>query len=358
MSFYWRPYVPVAQKRANAMRKIEKMRKKGVTIQPIEIEGRSIAKSFWGKTWCDHLESFSDYENRLPRGRTYVRNGSVCHLEIKKGQIEAMVSGSELYHVSIGIKPLQNSRWKAIKRQCSGKIGSMLELLKGRLSDQVMSIVTDRAKGLMPLPGEIKLNCSCPDWADMCKHVAAVLYGVGSRLDTIPELLFTLRGVDAGELISTDIVLPMSNAALAGKTIAADQISDIFGIDMANNGDADPKQIMPGETGISLRRKSIDIKTTSGKKIAPSAKKEFNVKTITSIHKPSPIADKPQMRFTGKLVTTLRQRLKLTVPQFAKRVAVSPAIVYRWGKTPGDLKLQNRTMRKLAELHRQLMPPK
>jgi DNA-binding transcriptional regulator YiaG len=155
-----------------------------------------------------------------------------------------------------------------------------------------------------------------------------------------------------------DIVLPMSDAALAGKTIAADQISDIFGIDMANNSDADPKHIMPGKTENSPRRISIDIKTTSGKKIAPSAKKELNAKTITAIHKPSPIADKPKMHFTGKLVTTMRQRLKLTVPQFAKRVTVSPAIVYQWGKTPGDLKLRNRTMRKLAELHQQLMPPK
>jgi len=356
MSFYWRPYVPVAKKRANALRKIEKLRKKGINIQPIEINGRTIAKSFWGKAWCDHLESFSDYENRLPRGRTYVRNGSVCHLEIKKGQINAMVSGSELYNISIDIKPLQNSLWKVIKQHCSGKIGSMLELLKGRLSDHVMSIVTDRTKGLMPLPGEIKLNCSCPDWADMCKHVAAVMYGVGSRLDNTPELLFTLRGVDAGELVSTNIVLP--DTALAGKTIAADQISDIFGIDMTNSSDADQKHIIPAETKKTLRKTSIDIETTSGKKTTRPTKKRKIIKAVTFIRKPSPITDKQKIRFTGKLVATMRKRLKLTVPKFAQHIAVSTTLVYKWEKKPGELKMQRRTMRKLTELLQSLTPLK
>lgn len=231
MSFYWRPYVPVAQRRAQAMKKIGKLKKKGVVIQPIEIEGRKIASSFWGKAWCDHLESFSDYENRLPRGRTYVRNGSVCHLEIKKGKIEAIVSGSELYNIAIDIKPLKPSLWKSIKGFCAGKIGTMLELLQGRLSDHVMGVVTHRTNGLMPQPGEIKLSCSCPDWADMCKHVAAVMYGIGSRLDSLPELLFTLRGVDATELIDADLNMPISRDA-ADKTIAADKLSDIFDIEI------------------------------------------------------------------------------------------------------------------------------
>jgi uncharacterized Zn finger protein len=328
---------------------MEKLRKKGAVIQPIEIEGRTIAKSFWGKAWCDHLESFSDYANRLPRGRTYVRNGSVCHLEIKEGQIEAMVSGSELYNVSIDIKPLQSSLWKVIKQHCSGKIGSMLELLNGRLSDHVMAIVTDRGKGLMPQPGEIKLRCSCPDWATMCKHVAAVMYGVGSRLDNIPELLFTLRGVDAGELISANLVLP--DTALAGKTIAADQISDIFGIDMANDSNADQKHIIPVETKKSLHRISIDIKSTAGEK------KKIR-KAIAFIQKPSPVADKQKLHFTGKWVATMRKRLKLTVPKFAQYLAVSTTLVYKWEKTTGELKMQRRTMRNLAKLHQPLMMPK
>ncbi|MDD4391852.1 MAG: SWIM zinc finger family protein [Desulfobacterales bacterium] len=198
---FWGRYVPVAERRAKARNQMKKLCKKGKHIQPVEIEGRTIARSFWGKGWCDHLESFSDYANRLPRGRTYVRNGSVCHLEIGPGCIEAIVSGSSLYNVSISIQKLKPAIWESIQKQCAGQIGSMLELLQGKLSDQVMGVVTDRKTGLFPQPGEIQFDCSCPDWAVMCKHVAAVLYGVGSRLDSQPELLFLLRGVDAQELI-------------------------------------------------------------------------------------------------------------------------------------------------------------
>jgi uncharacterized Zn finger protein len=272
-----------------------------------------------------------------------LRNGSVCHLEIKKGRIEAMVSGSELYNVSIDIKPLKTSVWKTIRQQCSGRIGSMLELLKGKLSDHVMAIVTNREKGLMPQPGEIKLNCSCPDWADMCKHVAAVLYGVGSRLDKIPELLFTLRGVDAGELISTGIALP--DTALAGKTIAADQISDIFGIDIADDGDADRKHIIPVATKKSPRKTSVTIKTV------PSARKRKLVVVPVPLRQPHSIANKQALRFTGKSITRIRKWLELSVSQFAAHLTVSPAIVYKWEKTAGDLKMQQRTMKKLTGVH-------
>ncbi len=204
----WRKYVPAAARHAKVHREMNKLRKKGKDIQPIKIEGRTIARSFWGKLWCEHLESFSDYANRLPRGRTYVRNGSVCHLAIRTGRIDAIVSGSELYDVTIRIDRLNAAVWKSVKTRCSGQIGSMLELLQGKLSHQVMSVVTDRERGLFPKPGEIKLDCSCADWASMCKHVAAVLYGVGSRLDDRPESLFVLRGVDTAELIATEMTLP------------------------------------------------------------------------------------------------------------------------------------------------------
>ncbi|MCP4593706.1 MAG: hypothetical protein GY842_23470, partial [bacterium] len=204
----WAPYVSVAQRRVDALREMGKLRKKGKDIQPIQIEGRTIARSFWGKAWCDHLESFSDFENRLPRGRTYVRNGSVCHLHVQPGRIEAIVSGSELYNIRILIKKLKPVIWKSVKKRCSGRIGSMLELLQGRLSDQVMTVVTDRKQGLFPQPREIQLSCDCPDWAVMCKHVAAALYGVGSRLDDRPELLFLLRDVDAQELIAAELAVP------------------------------------------------------------------------------------------------------------------------------------------------------
>src|SRR3990172_7740894 len=200
----WRPYVPVAQRRARAILQMEKLRKKGVIIQPVRIEGRQIARTFWGRSWCEHLEKFSDYENRLPRGRTYVRNGSVCHLGIQKGRIAAKVSGSEIYDVQIAIKTLPKDKWRRVKESCAGQVGSLLELLQGRLSDHVMAVVTEKDRGLFPRPGEIRLECSCPDWAEMCKHVAAVLYGIGARLDEKPELLFVLRGVDHQELVTED----------------------------------------------------------------------------------------------------------------------------------------------------------
>jgi len=233
----WKPYVPVAARRARARREMNRLRKKGKDIQPIEIEGRTIARSFWGKHWCEHLESFSDYANRLPRGRTYVRNGSVCHLAIQPGRIDAIVSGSELYDVTIRVEALRAAVWKSLRTRCSGQIGSMLELLQGKLSREVMAVVTDRTRGLFPRPGEIRFDCTCPDWATMCKHVAAVLYGVGSRLDDCPESLFLLRGVDTAELIATEMTLPDDTAP--DDTLADDALAGIFGIDLDPGIDSD-----------------------------------------------------------------------------------------------------------------------
>ncbi|MEI8188262.1 MAG: SWIM zinc finger family protein [candidate division NC10 bacterium] len=228
----WRPYVPVAQRRANAAKQTAKLLKKGVAVEPVTLDGRRIARTFWGEAWCSHLESFSDFANRLPRGRTYVRNGSVCHLAILKGKIEALVSGSELYTVSIRIGTLPSKGWADIKRRCVGQIASLLDLLKGRLSDGVMSVVTDRQRGLFPQPGEIDLKCSCPDWAVMCKHVAAVLYGVGARLDHAPELLFTLRGVDHAELVQVETA-GLTAGKGKGRRLRAENLEEIFGIDLA-----------------------------------------------------------------------------------------------------------------------------
>ncbi len=240
----WRPYVPVAKRRQQATREMAALRKKGVNVEPVTINGRKIATTFWGEAWCEHLESFSDFENRLPRGRTYVRNGSVCHLAISRGKIEAKVSGSELYDVSIRIRELPAKKWLAVKQRSAGQIGSLLELLQGRLSDHVMEVVTDRKEGLFPLPGEISFDCDCPDWASMCKHVAAVLYGVGARLDERPELLFLLRGVNHEELIDTDAVKAVSNVTAGGRSrrLSAGSLSDVFGIDVDTGQPSEPAQ--------------------------------------------------------------------------------------------------------------------
>ena len=239
MSFYYgfRPYVSVAQRRQQAQREIEKKRKKGLVVQPVVIDGRVIAKTFWGKAWCDNLESYSDFENRLPRGRTYARNGSVVHLEIRQGKISALVSGSELYSVEITIASLPKPNWTRIKNRCAGKIASLVELLQARLSTSVMEVVTRQGEGLFPKPAEIKMKCSCPDWAGMCKHVAAVMYGVGARLDNQPELLFLLREIDHLELIVGALdAAPAAHVKKprAKKTIAAGDLADVFGIEMAD----------------------------------------------------------------------------------------------------------------------------
>ena len=229
----FRPYVPVAKRRANAASEMAKLAKKGHDISPVKIEGRAIATTFWGKAWCENLESYSDFENRLPRGRTYVRNGSVVDLQIKPGKVTARVSGSDLYEIDIKIKPLAKPHWQAISSQCAGKIASVLELLQGRLSQGVMEIITHRQSGLFPKPSEISLDCSCPDWADMCKHVAAALYGVGARLDEQPELLFVLRQVDHLELIEQAAAGQFAPVVSADKkTIADGDLADVFGVEI------------------------------------------------------------------------------------------------------------------------------
>ncbi len=229
----WRPYVSVAERRRKAAKKVAKMKKAGREVSPIEIAGRKIVTTFWGDAWCKNLEAYSDYSNRLPRGRTYVRNGSVVDLQIEAGRVRALVSGSDLYKVDIKIKPLAKKRWTGIKGRCAGQIGSLVELLKGSISKGVMEIVTRKGEGLFPSSSEISLSCSCPDWATMCKHVAATLYGVGARLDHEPELLFTLRGVDPTEMVEAAVAQqPASRKPRRGRVLESAELSSVFGVDI------------------------------------------------------------------------------------------------------------------------------
>lgn len=231
----WRPYVSVAERRRKAARQLEKLKKKGHPVSAVVIEGRTIAKTFWGKSWCENLERYSDYANRLPRGRTYVRNGSVVDLQITPGSITAYVSGSELYRVELKVAPLKAARWKSVCKDCAGSIDSLVELLQGRLSKGVMERICRQEQGLFPSPSEIQLSCSCPDWASMCKHVAAVLYGIGARFDHQPELLFRLRQVDETELIArAGKATPLAKRGPdAGKLLGGEDLAGIFGLDMA-----------------------------------------------------------------------------------------------------------------------------
>lgn len=232
----WAPYVSVATRRANATKHAAKVAKKEKREPaPVKIDGNKIARSFWGLAWCDNLERYSDFANRLPRGRTYVRNGSVVDLIIERGKVKAIVAGSEVYTVSVSIATLDKAAWKRIKQDCSRSIDSMIDLLQGRFDKGIMERLTERDKGLFPKPAEIKMSCSCPDSATLCKHVAAVLYGVGARLDAVPELLFTLRAVDHIELISQAVDADNLDRALGAdqaEALAGSDLGELFGIEL------------------------------------------------------------------------------------------------------------------------------
>jgi len=275
--FAWRPYVPVAERRRQAERKLAKLKKRGQDIAPVKIEGRTIASSFWGKSWCTNLERYSDYANRMPRGRSYVRNGSVVDLQVVKGKVTAMVAGSRLYKIEITIAPVRSGHWKSICRDCAGSIDSLVELLQGRLAKAVMDRVCREGDGLFPAPKEIKLCCSCPDWADMCKHVAAALYGIGARLDARPELLFVLRGVEANDLLASagkDLTLA-KRAPSAASVLADDDVAALFGLEMAGNADA-----VADEAAVSRLAKPPRSATkpksrkTSARESAPAVKRK------------------------------------------------------------------------------------
>lgn len=307
---YWKRYVPVAQRRRKADREVARLKKSGQKLEPVFIEGRTIASTFWGKAWCENLESFSDYENRLPRGRTYVRNGSVVDLQVERGKILALVSGSEIYQVNITIQALDAARWQEIKRRCAGAIGSLVELLEGKLSKGVMQVVASKGDGLFPEPGELKLGCSCPDWARMCKHVAAVLYALGARLDLRPEALFLLRGVDPSEMVEAAVL----GGSRSGSTpeLECDDLAALFGIDLGES-----------ETPASTRQPS--------KKKAPSDAPIAEVKARRMARASRGGGERPTVKATSatRKPLTLEQQA-LAIAKREGRIATG-AVMQRFG---------------------------
>jgi uncharacterized Zn finger protein len=290
----WAPYVPVAARIRQAERETEKLRKKGVAVSPVKIEGRTIASTFWGKAWCDNLESYHDYENRLPRGRTYVRNGSVVDLQIAAHEVTAMVSGSSIYKVKITISEVPKTLWKSICADCAGGIDSLVELLQGRFSKGVMERICRQGTGLFPKPSEIRFSCSCPDGASMCKHVAAVMYGVGARLDARPELLFRLRAVNENDLVANiGNVLPMSKQGpAAGKVLEADDMAALFGLDMGDAADPVEAVAPPAvKKSAAVRKKGApELKATARKPVpAPLKKAARSVTGSTDKAEPKPV---------------------------------------------------------------------
>jgi uncharacterized Zn finger protein len=255
--FEWPRYVSVAEKKQEVAKRIQSMQKKGKPLNPVVVEGRLIAKTFWGKAWCDNLEAYSDFASRLPRGRTYVRNGFVIDMQMTKGQANAQVMGSDLYKVVIEVKPISEDHWQALVKACAGKIDSLIELLQGNFSKAVMEILTQKQNGLFPKPQEIKMRCSCPDHARMCKHIAAVLYGIGAALDTKPEWLFVLRHVDHVDLISSASQGSAFMQSQTSENVLEDgELSALFGIEIDAGTD----------------------KPVAAKKTAPKAKAKAKVK--------------------------------------------------------------------------------
>ena len=274
MSWYYPPYVPVAERKKKAAKKVASLIKKGHIVNPIVIEGRLIAKTFWGKAWCQHLESYSDYENRLPRGRTYVRNGSVIDLKLNPGEIRALVSGSSIYTVTIKVDSVPMQKWETLVKECAGKIDSLIELLQGKFSKGVMEVITHKERGLFPDFEDIKLDCSCYDYAGMCKHVAAVLYGVGAHLDECPEDLFLLRQTNHADLIamagSSDLSEGSSNQ---NATQLTGDLSALFGIEI--EGESPPVIYLDSKvkTTSSRKKKLTKPKRASSRRAKTAVKK-------------------------------------------------------------------------------------
>lgn len=236
-------YVPVAEKKAVVERRLKQLRKTNPDIQPVIINGKSVASTWWGKAWNDNLERYADYQNRIERGRSYVRNGAVLDLRITRGNVTALVQGTagKPYRIEIAIKPLGIRPWKAIKSAVAGKLESAQKLLAGQFPEDLRDIFTAKNHGLFPSPGEIVFTCSCPDWARMCKHVAATLYGIGARLDENPELFFTLRNIAMDELIAQaiqDTVGEMLRETTSTSSRVLEDNTDLsalFGIELADD---------------------------------------------------------------------------------------------------------------------------
>jgi uncharacterized Zn finger protein len=315
--YEYREYVPVGQRKAQGRQYAAEIAKKqGRAAQPVTISGKKIATTFWGKAWCDHLESYSDYANRLPRGRTYARNGSVVDLVIEAGRVDAIVAGSDTYEIIIEINRLAKAHWKRIRNDCSASIDSLLDLLGGKFSDGVMKRLTRRPDGLFPGPKEISMECSCPDWAGLCKHLAAVLYGVGAHLDQRPELLFLLRDVDHTELIGEAVSADNLSMALGAPSteLAGEDLGAMFGIDLDVSADASATEPVP------KKRRS-----PTKKKAAKKAAKRKNVKKNSSSKK---AVDKTAAKKKAAKKQTVKKRVpkkkavkKKSVPKTATKKA-------------------------------------
>lgn len=251
---FFPPAPTVGERREKAAKTIARLSKKGVALSPVAIEGRTIARTFWGKAWCDNIEAYRDFDYRLERGRSYVRSGAVIDLQIQKGLVSALVigSGRDPYEVTIRIDAMKKNDWDALVQRATGKISSLMALAQGKLPPEILEDFCNPETGLFPKPREIHFRCSCPDGASCCKHVAAVLYGIGARLDTTPELFFTLRGIDPDSIVSAEVVDTLTSGA-ENELDAAD-LGDVFGISLDAEADVPAALPEPKKTSAKSAR--------------------------------------------------------------------------------------------------------
>ena len=215
---------------------LSEAKKKGRDYHPVVITGRKIAKTWWGQSWCSNLERYADYSNRLPRGRSYVLHGAVVDLVLEPGHALAKVQGSSLYKVEICFDPLDSKKEKELSSACSAQIQNIEELLSGSFPERLKEQFFAR-DALFPAPRQIHFSCSCPDWASMCKHVAAVMYGIGARLDEEPIRFFDLRGIQVDDFIAraveSKVESMLKNAACkSSRILSYDHLEGLFGLDI------------------------------------------------------------------------------------------------------------------------------
>jgi len=315
MMGYWRypRYVSVAEKRAKAAKKLKQLKKKNPHVNSIAIEGTAIARTWWGKAWNRNLESYADYSNRIGRGRSYVRHGAVLDLQIRSGEVESLVQGSRSkpYSVRVRIKAMGKKNWKEIKTASEGQLDSLQEFLAGKFPKALGEIFTTQGKGLFPSPKDIDFDCSCPDWASMCKHVAATLYGIGARLDQDPGLFFKLRKVKMKDLV-TEAVEEKTRKLLkkarkkTARVIDDSDLADVFGIDMESPVEPKKKRKKPGKKA-ERTKKPPKPTPKKAKALTGKAGKKVTKKKI------SPRTKKPKTPFETVVGIVRKSRKGVTV---------------------------------------------
>ena len=338
---YWgfKPQPTVWERKEKAARTIARLRKKGADLSPVELEGRTIAKTFWGKAWCDNIEAYRDFAYRLERGRSYVRSGAVIDLKIREGAVGALVigSGRSPYEVAIRIDQMEKPAWDALVKRSSGKIASLMALAQGKLPKEMLEDFCNPETGLFPKPREIHFDCSCPDGASCCKHVAAVLYGIGARLDEQPELFFTLRGIDPDSIVAAEVVDTLTDGA-ANELENAD-LGDMFGIALdeapddgganASSARSEPRAGRDRDAG-----RAPAVPAASG--AAPAEQSGRRKKT------PSRNVPRKGLDFNplAARVKTLRLRLGLTQQEFGEKLGTYQAVVSAMERGKADSRIR------------------